>query len=100
MYVGAYQAEDAATPLAERLLTREEFLVEARGITVATPDRAIADLARQAGLSVEEISRPTSAAIAELGWEKIRSGNTVSVEQLDATYIRRSDAEIFAKRNH
>jgi len=99
VYVGEYQAEDAATPLAEGLLTREQFLVKGRGITVATPDRTIVDLARQAGLSVEEISRPTSAAIAQFGWEKIRSGNTVSVEQLDANYIRRSDAEIFSKRS-
>jgi len=99
VYVGEYGVEDAATPLAERLLTREEFLVEARGTAVATPDRTIVDLARQAGLSVEEVPRPTSAAIAQFGWEKIRSGRTISVQQLDANYIRRSDAETFARRS-
>jgi len=32
--------------------------------------------------------------IARLGFKKIRAGLTVSPEQLDATYIRRSDAEV------
>jgi tRNA A37 threonylcarbamoyladenosine modification protein TsaB len=40
---------------------------------------------------------PRSDAIARLGWEKIRKGETVSPEDLEANYIRRSDAEIFAR---
>jgi len=47
---------------------------------------------------VEEIERPTSEAIARIGWEKIVSGETISTEDLEANYIRRSDAEIFAKK--
>jgi hypothetical protein len=32
-----------------------------------------------------------------LGWRKIQAGDTVSPEQLEANYIRQSDAEIFSK---
>ena len=36
-------------------------------------------------------------SIARVGWRKMQSGETVAPEQLDANYIRRSDAEIFSK---
>ena len=97
VYVGEYDVQEVCQAVQERLLTRDEFLADAVGMTVVTPDGSIADLARHARLQLEEIPRPTSAAIARLGWEKILQGNTISVEQLDANYIRRSDAEIFAK---
>jgi tRNA threonylcarbamoyladenosine biosynthesis protein TsaB len=96
VYVGEYNMLGKPEATSERLLTRDEFLAESFGITIVTPDTNIAELARQFGRQVEEIPRPTSAAIARLGWEKILAGNTISVEQLDANYIRRSDAEIFA----
>jgi tRNA threonylcarbamoyladenosine biosynthesis protein TsaB len=80
----------------ESLLTHEEFLVSARGQLILTADKSIADLARAAGLKVEEVLRPRSDAIARLGWKKIHSGQTVSPEALDANYLRRSD-QIFAK---
>jgi hypothetical protein len=35
--------------------------------------------------------------IARLGWRRLRAQETVTPEQLEANYIRRSDAEIFAK---
>jgi tRNA threonylcarbamoyladenosine biosynthesis protein TsaB len=80
----------------ESLLTQDEFLAAARGQLVLTTDKSIADLARSAGLKVEEVPRPRSDAIARLGWKKIQSGQTVSPEALDANYLRRSD-QIFAK---
>jgi tRNA threonylcarbamoyladenosine biosynthesis protein TsaB len=84
----------------ERLLTREEFFVSARGVSIFTPDSVIAEAARAEGLQVHEIERPRSDAIARLGWKKILAGQTVSAEALDANYVRRSDAEIFFKRSH
>ena len=80
----------------ESLLTQQEFLAVAHAQPILTPDKSIADLARSAGLKVEEVPRPRSDAIARLGWEKIQSGQTVSPEALDANYLRRSD-QIFAK---
>jgi tRNA threonylcarbamoyladenosine biosynthesis protein TsaB len=80
-----------------RLFTAEEFLIWAEGATVITPDHALAGLARSKGLSTEKIDRPRADAIAGLGWKKILAGNTVLPEELEADYIRRSDAEIFSK---
>ena len=37
-------------------------------------------------------------AIARIGLQKLLAGETVSAKALDANYIRRSDAEIFAKQ--
>jgi hypothetical protein len=39
----------------------------------------------------------TAAAIAQVGWQKIRSGETVSAEGLEANYIRRTDAEMLER---
>ena len=70
---------------------------------IATPDRAIADVIRERlGASQERtiwdrMERPRSAKIAGVGWNKLRAGETVSPEQLEANYLRRSDAEIFGK---
>jgi len=97
IYVGEYEIGETATALSERLLTREEFLASVGGRTLVTPDKSIADLARGAGVHVEEIARPRSDAIARLGWTKIQGGETVFPEALEANYIRRSDAEIFSK---
>ena len=81
----------------ERLLSRSEFLTEARTHVVVTPDAGLAQMAQVAGIRVEQIEYPGSGAIARLGWERIRRGETVQPEELEANYIRRSDAEIFSK---
>jgi tRNA threonylcarbamoyladenosine biosynthesis protein TsaB len=81
----------------EHWLTKDEFLSAAKGATVVTPDATIAQLARGARLAVEEINRPQSDAIARLGWQKISAGETVPPDELEANYLRRSDAEIFAR---
>jgi len=97
VYAGEYEVAERAEMLNERLLTKDEFAASAEGWTVVTPDQSIADMARSAGLAVRQVERPRSDAIARLGWQKIRAGETVSPEELEANYIRRSDAEIFSK---
>jgi tRNA threonylcarbamoyladenosine biosynthesis protein TsaB len=96
-----YGAEPEMTRKADapvgRLFPRQEFLLWAEGGTVITPDDALAELAQSQGLSAERIARPGADAIARLGWKKILAGNTVLPEELEANYIRRSDAEIFSK---
>src|SRR5262249_3778946 len=62
-----------------------------------TSDPALAWIASESGISLELVLRPGSEAIAEIGARKLLSGDTVSVEALDANYLRRSDAEIFFK---
>ena len=52
---------------------------------------------KQHKFSARRIPRPGSAEIGCLGVRAIRSGEIVTPEELDANYIRRSDAEIFRK---
>jgi tRNA threonylcarbamoyladenosine biosynthesis protein TsaB len=95
IYVG--ECEGPHLIVSERLLTEEEFLGAANVAVVVTPDRSVMDVARLAGRRVQEVERPRSDAIARIGWRKIQAGETTSAEALDANYIRRTDAEIFAK---
>jgi len=97
IYAGQYEVQGSVRMRSERLLSRGEFLDVAREWAVKTPDSSLAELARHAGLHVEEVARPGADAIARLGWAKILAGETVSPADLEANYIRRSDAEIFAK---
>ena len=52
---------------------------------------------KQHRFSVRRMPRPSSAEIGSLGIKAIRFGETVTPEELDANYLRRSDAEIFRK---
>ena len=97
-YVGVYDINEVAQMGAERLLTNAELFREAEGHLTVTSDLKLAEAAREAGLQVKQIEAPRSDAIARLGWEKIGKGETISPEDLEANYIRRSDAEIFAKK--
>jgi tRNA A37 threonylcarbamoyladenosine modification protein TsaB len=86
----------------ERLLSREAFIAEAKGTdatgkAVVTPDAGLAETVRAAGIQVERIEYPNGGVIAQLGWEHLQRGQTVRPEELEANYIRHSDAEIFSK---
>lgn len=98
VYVGEYQVrDDAFLVLSERLLSRSEFLSQAEGWIVVTPDSVLADVAIQADLSVTTLPAISAADVARVGWRKIQSGDTVAPEQLEANYIRRTDAEMLEK---
>jgi tRNA threonylcarbamoyladenosine biosynthesis protein TsaB len=98
VYLGEYEvAGHSIRVLAERLLRKEEVWAEAQGSKVVTSDKALAEAARAAGLTTSTVEPIDSGALAGIGWRKIQGGDTVSPEQLEANYIRRSDAEIFAK---
>ncbi|MGD1216022.1 MAG: tRNA (adenosine(37)-N6)-threonylcarbamoyltransferase complex dimerization subunit type 1 TsaB [Terriglobales bacterium] len=101
VYVGDYELGPQVLMHAhmhsERLLSREEFVAEAKGKLVVTPDAALAETVRAAGIEVDLIEYPNSGVIARLGWEHLQRGETVRSEDLEANYIRHSDAEIFSK---
>ena len=64
-----------------------------RGRQLVATDLKILESGRQHGLSVELIPYPGADAIARFGFEKISRGETVSCLDLDANYLRPSDAE-------
>jgi tRNA threonylcarbamoyladenosine biosynthesis protein TsaB len=108
VYVGDYEIDPHrhANLQSERLVSGTEFQAEgmlsaSERKTIVTPDAALAAAFRTAfrtsGIPVELIEYPNSAAIARIGWEHLRRGCTVRPEDLEANYIRQSDAEIFSK---
>jgi len=88
----------------ESLLTLPELAELKRAqslLWVASPDAAVldflnADLQRRSG--VYGVARPDCANIARIGWRKLQEGESVSPEQLEANYMRRSDAEMLVKQ--
>jgi tRNA threonylcarbamoyladenosine biosynthesis protein TsaB len=98
VYVGEYEVPGTAGRASrEHILSRSEFLAQAKGWTVVTPDAVLAEAAGAAGLSVLTLSPISAAVVARLGWRKIQSGETVTPEQLEANYIRRTDAEMLER---
>jgi tRNA threonylcarbamoyladenosine biosynthesis protein TsaB len=98
VYVGEYEIPAGAGQVPrEHMLTRTEFVAQARGWTVVTPDSGLAEAAGAAGLSVTTLEPISAADVARLGWRKIQSGETIGPERLEANYIRRTDAEMLEK---
>jgi len=98
VYVGEYEIPARAGQVPrESILSRTEFLAQAKGWTVVTPDSVLAEAARAAGLTVSALEPISAADVARLGWRKIQSGETAGPEQLEANYIRRTDAEMLDK---
>jgi len=98
VYVGEYDTGPGGTRmLGERMLSRGEWLDTAGNATVVTQDGSVAEAARAKGLRVIQVEATLGDGIVQLGWKKLSGGETVSADALEANYIRRSDAEIFAK---
>jgi len=111
VFLGLYQKDghssaeksgDALIKQREELLTQQDFLATLateRPAVIITSDAAVAELASASQSVVLVVTRPGSEVIARIGAGKLLAGKTVSVEALDANYLRRSDAEIFFKGN-
>jgi tRNA threonylcarbamoyladenosine biosynthesis protein TsaB len=100
VYAGEYDVSDHKTRLvSERLLSKDEFLTSARNIAVVTADESVTEMARAAGISPVKIASPGAGKIAKLGWQKLQRNECISPAQLDANYMRRTDAEIFTKQS-
>lgn len=100
IFWGVYEiSADKARKISEDLLTRPEFLerLSTGGFAaVVSCDEPIGQLVAASGhgAQVELVARPGSELIARIGLSKVLAGETVSVAELDANYIRRSDAEL------
>jgi tRNA threonylcarbamoyladenosine biosynthesis protein TsaB len=98
VYVGEYEvsANPTQSPR-EYILARSEFLAQAKGWSVVTPDPALSQAALEAGLSVLKLQPISAADVARVGWRRIQAGKTVIPEELEANYIRRTDAEMLER---
>jgi tRNA threonylcarbamoyladenosine biosynthesis protein TsaB len=98
VYVGEYELPaQPGRPPREHLLSRTEFLAQAGGWKIVTPDSVLAEVAREAGLLVSTLPPVSAAEVARLGWLKLGSGEMVTAEQLEANYMRRTDAEMLER---
>ncbi len=98
IYFGIYEVmAGCGSRISEQLLSRSELAAAAKDVKLLiTSDPGVLELAASAGIAAERAERPGSESAARIGLPKLLRGETVSVEQLDANYIRRSDAEIFS----
>lgn len=97
LFTGEFLAEGRLrTPLRERLLGIDEFAAELSSETapVFTPQ---ANIAEALGGRATVVPSPQADLYARIGAERILAGHAISPAELDANYIRRSDAEIFFK---
>jgi tRNA threonylcarbamoyladenosine biosynthesis protein TsaB len=107
VFLGLYEARGGNSDRTllkqhEELLTQQDFLASIgteRPAAIVTSDAALAELASSTHSAVVVVTPPGSEIIARIGAGKLLAGETVSVEALDANYLRRSDAEIFFKGN-
>src|ERR1700685_410424 len=102
VYAGEYEiAGDTATLIHEQVQTKEELLVIAQqsapGASIVTSDPTLAETMNAAAIPVTLVDVLHAGSIAALGWRKIQAGKIVTPENLEANYIRRSDAEILHK---
>jgi tRNA threonylcarbamoyladenosine biosynthesis protein TsaB len=97
VFFGLHHIEgDLAVRVQEELLPRAELLNISR-VQLVTSDQSIFDFIESSGMEIKSVARPGSEHIARIGLHKLLLGKTVSTEELDANYVRRSDAEIFGK---
>lgn len=101
VYMGSYRVEaDRASAISEESLSIRALIEKAADLRIVTPDQKLADILNGHGISVLRIPAPRADGIASLGFRKLQCGEEVTPEDLDATYIRRSEAEIkFAERH-
>ncbi len=105
VFAGEYDiGAEIPSLISESLLTLEELVQYAESWPsqeILTPDANVLEYIRARVLheaKLVEVARPDASTIARLGGKKILAGRTVSPEELDASYIRRSDAEINTRR--
>lgn len=97
IYAGVYEIRNGdAVSISETLETVASLAVIAAGQLVVTSDPKLAEILKRADtdVNVTLISPPRAESIALIAFEKLHAGITIAPEILDATYIRRSDAEI------
>ncbi len=98
VYAGEYEVNgEAATMLGEQLLTKDEVFGRAKESALVTSEKSLAEAAANAGVSVSLVDVLHAGSIAPLAWRKLNNGETVTPENLEANYIRRSDAEMLHK---
>lgn len=101
VFCGLYLIREGQTQkIDEQLLSQNACLAVIKRenpVCIVAGDPSIVSVIQSAGVQLQPVARPGSEAVARIGLRKLLAGETVSVEELDANYLRRSDAEIFSR---
>jgi tRNA threonylcarbamoyladenosine biosynthesis protein TsaB len=94
-YVGEYEVADGVARLRREFIVKlSEFSADG---TVLTPDKGVADALESAGVKVTLVTVVHADGIGRIGLRKLLLGDVADAATVDVNYIRRSDAELFAK---
>jgi tRNA threonylcarbamoyladenosine biosynthesis protein TsaB len=99
VYVGEYEVGKQAAQLVRESMPRlAEFLSQSppAGVRVVTPFPKIAEALAAAGWDSQLVPALQADAIGRIGLRKLLSGDVADPATLDANYVRRSDAELYA----
>jgi tRNA threonylcarbamoyladenosine biosynthesis protein TsaB len=99
VYVGEYQVgKQAAQLVRESMPKLAEFLVQTHsdGVRAVTPFPKIAEALAVAGWDSQLVPALQANVIGRIGLRKLLSGEVAEPATLDANYVRRSDAELYA----
>lgn len=91
-YYGEYSGHEC---LREALLTGEKVLAAAVGATVVVCEAKVAEALAE--LKPRVVAEPRAEDLLPFAVERAAAGNFDDTALLDANYLRRTDAEIFAK---
>ena len=91
-YVGEYAVSDGAARLGREFIVKlAEFSPNGK---VLTPDKGVAEILGERALLVASVH---ADGIGRIGLRKLLAGDVTDAATVDVNYIRRSDAELFAK---
>lgn len=105
VYVAVYRAalhEPHALEMLREIIVPLDALFDAipqlapEPLTIVTPEQTIAELLGEKNVRMMSVPRPGAEQIARLGLAKLARGETAPVDNFDANYIRRSEAELFS----
>src|SRR5205807_842570 len=93
VYVGQYPS--GGEKASEYLCSREELLSRVKQATtsavVRTSDAGLGEFLNSHHMKTDVISYPGSEAVARLGWGKFAGGESITVDELEANYVRRDE---------
>lgn len=100
VYVGEYRVSAGAARVQREFIVKlADFPVESDGTgrTVLSPEQSVADYLQSVGLKVSVVAPVHADGIGRIGWRKLLAGEVADAATVDVNYVRRSDAELFAK---
>jgi len=101
VFFGEFVVSPDAGPaerLRETIAPFAAFAAECRSLPAeaasVTPDSSLAERLRAEGIAAALVARPTAEAVGRIGARKFLAGIRFDPAQLDANYLRRSEAEL------